>query len=100
MDLAWLNGRLPAGKREPVGRYASVLERIDKTIAAVRRIATELRPSVLDHLGLAAAVEWQALEFERRTGITTRVDLPNDGVQMEDERATAVFRIFQETLTN
>jgi two-component system, NarL family, sensor histidine kinase UhpB len=100
IDLAWLKGRLPTREWEPVGRYASVIERIDKTIAAVRRIATELRPSVLDHLGMAAAVEWQALEFERRTGITTRVDLPPDAVELEDERATAVFRIFQETLTN
>jgi len=55
---------------------------------------------VLDELGLVAAVKWQTTEFQKRTGIRCRVDLPADGVQLQEEQSTAVFRIFQEVLTN
>jgi signal transduction histidine kinase len=76
-------------------------ELIDSTIRAVRHIATELRPGLLDDLGLAAAIEWQAQEFAERTGIQCQV-LRMTGEQMALARplATAIFRIFQETLTN
>ena len=73
---------------------------VDETITSVRRIATELRPSVLDHLGLVAAIEWQASEFERRTGIAVTLDLPSDTLSIDDARITTVFRILEETLTN
>jgi len=66
----------------------------------VRRISTELRPVVLDAVGLVAAVEWAAGEFAARTGTKCQLDLPQDDVVIDQERATAVFRIFQETLTN
>jgi signal transduction histidine kinase len=66
----------------------------------VRRISTELRPGILDHLGLVAAVEWAAEEFQSRTGIQCRVSLPETNPAIDAERATALFRIFQETLTN
>ena len=67
-DLAWLKGRV---RTAPLAeRVQSIMARIDGAMDAVRRIATDLRPSVLDHLGLVAAIEWQAQEFERRTGIT------------------------------
>jgi signal transduction histidine kinase len=66
----------------------------------VRRIATELRPGILDDLGLVAAVEWAAEEFEARTGTKCRLDLPEDDIVIDPERTTAIFRIFQETLTN
>jgi signal transduction histidine kinase len=73
---------------------------IDRTIATVRALATALRPSVLDELGLLAAIEWEAAEFGRRTGIATRVSGPAAPPDLDAERATAVFRIFQEALTN
>lgn len=66
----------------------------------VRRIATELRPPILDDLGLAAAIEWQAQEFGRRTGISCVVSTNVESVEFDSEFSTAVFRIFQETLTN
>jgi signal transduction histidine kinase len=72
----------------------------DETIQSVRRISTELRPAVLDALGLVPAVEWAAEEFEARTGTRCRLDLPHDDVVIEQDAATALFRIFQETLTN
>jgi hypothetical protein len=73
---------------------------VDTVLAAVRRIATELRPDVLDALGLAAALEWQAAEFASRTGIACRVSVPQPWVERDAERSTALFRIFQEALTN
>jgi signal transduction histidine kinase len=67
---------------------------------STRRIATELRPAVLDDLGLAAAVEWAAEDFQARTGTKCQVSLPEADIAMDSERATALFRILQEALTN
>ncbi|MGH7517903.1 MAG: PAS domain-containing sensor histidine kinase [Gemmatimonadales bacterium] len=99
LDFSWLKGRLK-DKPELAERVQSAVSRIDGTIDTVRRIATELRPSVLDHLGLVAAVEWQAQEFEKRTGITVRLELSSAHPAVDDARATTVFRILQESLTN
>jgi len=73
---------------------------IDRIINSVRRIASGLRPEVLDEMGLAAAVEWQAREFQRRTGIRCLVDIAPGFTDPDKERSTALFRIFQELLTN
>jgi signal transduction histidine kinase len=72
----------------------------DSIIDIVKRIASELRPSILDDLGLIAAIESQAEQFQNRTGITSYFDSRLDTVTLNRERSTAVFRIFQETLTN
>jgi PAS domain S-box-containing protein len=88
---------LPPDKKQ---EYEPILEKVDETVQSVRRIATELRPAVLDALGLVAAIEWAAEEFEARTGTKCRLELPPDDVVIDPERATAIFRIFQETLTN
>ena len=71
-----------------------------ETITTVKTLATELRPRVLDTLGLAAAVEWQCQEFERRTGIACECRLPEEEVPLGSEKSTALFRILQEALTN
>jgi signal transduction histidine kinase len=73
---------------------------IDRIINSVRRIASGLRPEVLDEIGLAAAFEWQAREFQRRTGIRCHVTIPATLVDPDMERSTALFRVFQELLTN
>ena len=73
---------------------------IDRIINSVRRIASGLRPEVLDEMGLAAAVEWQAREFSRRTGVRCVVDIAPGFNDPDKERSTALFRIFQELLTN
>jgi PAS domain S-box-containing protein len=73
---------------------------IDTTIHVVRRIAAELRPSVLDDLGLAAAVEWQAQQFQARTGILCHYEGVAECLAMDREQSTAIFRILQEALTN
>ncbi|MBI5107946.1 MAG: HAMP domain-containing protein [Rhodocyclales bacterium] len=73
---------------------------IDELIRTVRVISWELRPSVLDSLGLVAAMEWQAQDFSRRLGIRCSVDLPEDELHIPSEMATDLFRVFQELLTN
>jgi len=100
MDLAALARELPAEQREPSVRIERSLKLVDETIQAVRRIATELRPGILDDLGLGAAVEWAAEEFQARTGIKCRMSLPGSDITLDQDSATALFRIFQETLTN
>ncbi|HMV50059.1 MAG TPA: sensor histidine kinase, partial [Blastocatellia bacterium] len=85
---------------EVVEKTESLSALVGEMMKTVRRIATELRPGVLDTLGLVAAIEWQLQEFERSTGISTRFDNPGEDISIDDERATAVFRIFQEALTN
>ena len=99
LDLAWLKPRLRE-RIDLLERVQSVVARIDGTIDAVRRIATELRPSVLDHLGLVAAVEWQAQEFEKLSGLAVRLDVRSATAAVAATTATTVFRMLQETLTN
>lgn len=72
----------------------------DSAITAIRRIASDLRPSVLDDLGLIAAIEWQAKQFQSRTGIVCVYDFSEERAELTSEQSTAVFRIFQEALTN
>ena len=81
-------------------KLQSMLELTDKTIHAVRRLASELRPSILDDLGLVEAIEWHAKQFEVRTGFALHCQLPSGDVRLNEEQSTAVFRIFQEALTN
>jgi signal transduction histidine kinase len=100
LQLTWLLGRLPPTPKLLHEKTRLIAERIDETIQTVRRIATELRPGVLDSAGLSAALEWQAREFESQTGIRCRVDSSLDESSMNQALNTAFFRIFQETLTN
>jgi signal transduction histidine kinase len=81
-------------------RIQSLEETVDETIHSVKRIITKLRPGLLDDLGLTAAIEWQANEFQRRTGIVCEVLTDPDERKINTEISTAIFRIFQETLTN
>jgi len=73
---------------------------VDSMIASVQRIATDLHPFVLDDLGLGAAVEWYAGEFQKRTGLRCICRVTSDSDDVDADRRTAVFRIFQEILTN
>jgi signal transduction histidine kinase len=83
-----------------VEKTQMMLEAIDETVQVVRKIATELRPGILDDLGLAAAVEWQAKEFGRRFGVASVVRVTEEELELSREQATSFFRIFQEILTN
>ncbi|MCG2585714.1 CHASE domain-containing protein [Massilia sp. TS11] len=80
-------------------RAVATLQQIDATIRSVRQIINDLRPNVLD-LGLPAAVEWQVSEFQRRTGITCEFSEPHVEINLNDNCATAFFRVLQESLSN
>ena len=99
MDAAWLAARLP---REPgVGdRMTRILGVIDTTVASVRRIAADLRPLMLDDLGLVPAIEDLLHGFEERTGLVTRLEVADDDIEVREPHATAVYRMVQEALTN
>jgi PAS domain S-box-containing protein len=99
MDLAWLTKRLPE-EDEKVDRIRGMTKLVDESVALMRRIATDLRPGLLDDLGLNAALEWQAQEFSRHSGIPCKVNLPKDDLALDPALNTTLFRIFQETLTN
>lgn len=103
MDVAWVQRRLaqpnPEGQHQASQRLDELLLQVDSLIFKVQRIATSLRPSVLD-LGLAAALEWQTREFKSRSGIDVELDVPRGELPVDDARSTVVFRCFQELLTN
>jgi PAS domain S-box-containing protein len=100
MDLALIGRRLTKNQTQLRSKVDSAIQLVDSTIATLRRIASELRPRTLDDLGLAAALESQAQEFESRTGIRCIVTLPQELLRLDADTSTAIFRIFQESLTN
>lgn len=100
MDLSWLENRLPENQNLLFDKTASMSKLIDSTIRSVQKISAELRPGLLDDLGLSAAIEWQAEEFQKRSGISCKVNLSFNDDSLDTVLSTAIFRIFQETLTN
>jgi PAS domain S-box-containing protein len=100
MDLASIGRKATKSQMQIRAKVDSATQLVDKMIFTVRRIASELRPRTLDDLGLTAALEWQAQEFEGRTGIRCVLVLPLDQLALDPEPSTAIFRIFQESLTN
>ena len=99
-DISWIGKKLPEGTEALQEKTRSMAKLIDGAIQMVRRISSELRPAVLDRLGLAAAIEWQVQEFQSRTGIKCTLSPDFEGLKLDRDRAMAIFRIFQEALTN
>jgi PAS domain S-box-containing protein len=99
-DMAWVNKKIQGNDKMVAEKISGLLEMIDNAINTVRRISTDLRPGILDDFGLQAAMEWQAGEFTKRTGIaccfktTFQTDISDKNITI------ALFRIFQESLTN
>lgn len=105
LDLAWLGRRLSHPMDAPVqaevaAKVASMIELADVTIESVQTLATDLRPVVLDSLGLGPAIEWVAEDFQRRTGISCTARVAPELPPLDRSHATALFRIVQESLTN
>jgi PAS domain S-box-containing protein len=100
MDLALIGRKLTKRQTALRAKVDSSIQLVDGTIVTLRRIASELRPRTLDDLGLPAALEAHAQEFENRTGIRCSVTLPEEPLTLDTDRSTAIFRIFQESLTN
>ncbi len=100
MDLHWFAKTLADAKGPRADKLAEAVDLVDSAIQTVKRIATELRPSILDHLGLWPALQWQLQEFELNFNIPCQIDPAPIGLILEENAQTAVFRIFQEALTN
>jgi signal transduction histidine kinase len=98
MDLSWMRDKL--GKSPLQDKTVSMIELINKTMKTVQRISAELRPGMLDDLGLSAAIDWQLREFQHKTGIKCRFKMEPDEISLDSERSTALFRILQEALAN
>ncbi len=99
MELSWFCEQY--GDHKPiVDKSEAMLEALNATIRSVRRICTELRPSILDDFGLVDAMRWYADEFQKRTRIECTVDSVPEDIELDKDWSTALFRIFQETLTN
>ncbi|QNA45284.1 PAS domain-containing sensor histidine kinase [Lacibacter sediminis] len=101
MDVSWMKKKIKNGDVNAVPAKMDELQEIlDGTVSTVRRIATDLRPSLLDDIGLIAAIEWEVDMFTKRTGIKVNLSKPESAVTMPDESVTGLFRILQESLTN
>jgi PAS domain S-box-containing protein len=100
MDLAQLGSQLRPEQSDAVNRVKAMQSLLDSTVASVRRIATELRPLMLDDLGLVPTIEWLVHDFSQRTGVAVELELPPADFDVGPDIATAVFRVLQESLTN
>ena len=100
MDIAWLGQRIDIGNTGLKKKTEYMSKLIDQTIDTVHRISSDLRPGLLDDLGLVAAIEWQTQDFARRFGLPCRAELSIEDEGIDHRQATALFRILQETLTN
>ncbi|MBK5193762.1 MAG: PAS domain S-box protein [Flavobacteriaceae bacterium] len=100
LDASWLKNKTKIYLEDEKERMDRLINNINTTINNVRKIATNLRPGVLDDLGLEAAIEWQAAQFEEQTGISSLFKTSNVSDNYDETVNTAVYRIFQEALTN
>lgn len=100
MDMSWLKEQIPEELPILTEKADNMLELIDSIVESVRHIASNLRPGLLDDLGLAAALEWLLDEFSKRHGITYDVRMEEDELDLPETLSITVFRIIQEALTN
>lgn len=99
-DASWLKRQLKEGDERIQERLTGLISLIDHTVKTVRRISSELRPGIIDELGLAETIEWQSREFEKRTGIKIKQRISTIESEVDKDIAINIFRVYQETLTN
>jgi PAS domain S-box-containing protein len=100
IDLSWLENKIPKDQQTLIERIGKDVELVNSAIKMVQRISSELRPAVLDYLGLPSAVEWQVKEFGDRTGLEWDIDIDMKTTDLDKDLSIALFRILQESLTN
>jgi signal transduction histidine kinase len=102
MDLAWMKERLPKTKKVLTDKATTIENLVDKAMTAARNLAHSLRPGYLDSFGIVAAIEMEACEFEQRTGIKCLLTHNDEEMELDlhPDVSIAIFRIFQESLTN
>jgi len=99
-DLAWLTQRLPTDDPMVADKARTIESLVNKVIAAANNLAHSLRPGVLDHFGFVAAIEIEAQEFSKRSGIGCTISASEEYIELPDRHSITLFRIFQETLNN
>ncbi|MCW3120375.1 MAG: domain S-box protein [Chitinophagaceae bacterium] len=100
MDVSWLNSKLPVKEKGIEEKINGMTELLDEAVRSVRRISANLRPSILDDLGLEAALEWQSQEVQKRFGIQIKFKSEFPEIELPVGIATGLFRVYQEALTN
>lgn len=100
MDLYWIDKRLPKNSDDIMHKTKSMISLLDSTIQTIKKICSDLRPGLLDDLGLKAAIEWYTEEFISHTGILCKLNIGFDELVIDQDLEISIFRIFQETLTN
>jgi two-component system, NarL family, sensor histidine kinase UhpB len=99
MDLSWLAHRVP-DENTLVEKIQSMQALTNTSVTSLRRIASDLRPTMLDDLGLAPAIEWLAQDFSQRSGVNVHLDITDHALRLSKDAETAIYRIVQESLTN
>ncbi|TAL32334.1 MAG: PAS domain-containing sensor histidine kinase [Spirochaetes bacterium] len=99
-EIVMLKNKIPARQKTLAERTERMSSLVDLTMQSVKQIYMGLRPGMLDHLGLTAAISWQAQEFSKRTGIPCTVSFSHEEITLDPDLTTTIFRIFQEALTN
>jgi signal transduction histidine kinase len=100
MDVSWLKKKLNDAGESIKQKIRDLIDMLDATVKSVRRISSELRPNLLDNLGLPAAIEWHLKEFEKRSGMKIIFNEPEEELNVPHSIKNCMFRIFQESLTN
>jgi PAS domain S-box-containing protein len=100
MDISWLGRKKDLSQPERDQKIKEILNFLDGTVNTVRKLSSELRPSILDDLGIVEALEWWSAEFEKRSGVTCVFVPPTEEIQVSSAIAIGLFRIYQESLTN
>ncbi|MDD1751062.1 MAG: GAF domain-containing sensor histidine kinase [Methanothrix sp.] len=100
MDIFWVSNNLSKGQKAIFEKTKDMTRFVDETIRTTKKICTELRPMILDHLGITSAIEWQLKEVQKRAGLEYRISFDPEEITLEGDIATMIFRVFQEALTN
>jgi PAS domain S-box-containing protein len=100
MDVSWIRKKTDISNAPVLEKIKELTHILDETVNTVRKISSRLRPSLLDDLGLVAAMEWYLNDFKQRTGIDILFNLPSHELELPDSIITCLFRILQESLTN
>jgi len=100
IDLSWLEKKIHKNQKKVISKTSSAKTIVDQAIRTVKKITSELRPGLLNDLGIVAAIEWQVTEFINRTGIQVKLSINPSEFNLQSDLSTTIFRITQESLTN
>jgi len=100
LDISWIKQNIPSDQEKLKEQFTPVLDLLNQSIITVQKISTELRPGILDDLGLVNAIQWQSNEISRRSELNFFLNLAKDEIELDDNIKTQLFRVYQEILTN